>query len=70
MRKQDETAKRQYMIRVSGDPYVALMGAVIESARNDGDYEAIEEWKELLFGDKGNPLQADYLNDREHGIKI
>ena len=70
MRKQDETAKRQYMIRVSGDPYVALMSAVIESARNDGDFEAIEEWKELLFGDKGNPLQAEWLQDREHGIRI
>ena len=62
-----ETAKRQYLIRVTGDPYLALLGAVIEQARNEGDLEAIEEWKDCI---DFHTLQADWLQDKEHGIRI
>ena len=74
--------KKEYDVRVEGNPWVSLLSAVIMQARADatgarasliaGEAEdalrGIEEWREMMEIEVS--LSDTYLHDREHGIKI
>ena len=72
--------KANYNTRVNGNPYVALMGAIVAQAREDANntsrsdadrqdaLKGIDEWKTEM--EISVSLSDDYLNDRMHGTRI
>ena len=72
--------KANYNTRVNGNPYVALMGAIVAQAREDANntsrsdadrqdaLKGIEEWRNEM--EISLTLSDDYLNDRLHGTRI
>lgn len=71
---------KNYNIRLEGNPYIALLGAIVQQARDDANnmsrsdadrqdaLKGIEEWKTEM--EISVSLSDDYLNDREHGVRI
>lgn len=71
---------RNYNIRLEGNPYIALMGAIVAQAREDANntsrsdadrqdaLKGIEEWRNEM--EISLTLSDDYLNDRMHGTRI
>lgn len=71
---------KNYNIRLEGNPYIALMGAIITQAREDASntnrpeadrqdaLKGIEEWRNEM--EISLTLSDDYLNDRMHGTRI
>ena len=72
--------KANYNTRVNGNPYIALMGAIVAQAREDANntsrsdadrqdaLKGIEEWRNEM--EISLSLSDDYLNDRMHGTRI
>ena len=71
---------RNYNIRLEGNPYIALMGAIVVQAREDANnmnrpetdrqdaLKGIEEWRNEM--EISLTLSDNYLNDRMHGTRI
>ncbi len=72
---------KNYNIRLEGNPYVSLLGAIIDLARYDSEHgrteadrqdaqKGIAEWlreAEISVSMVGSDT---YLQDREHGVRI
>ena len=72
---------KNYNIRLEGNPYVSLLGAIIDLARYDAEHartdadrkdaeKGISEWlvkAEISVSMAGSDC---YLNDRQHGVRL